>query len=548
MAEPSTIDINSKGWQGKMLGRFKLTRLIGQGAMGKVFRAEDVTLRRQVALKIFPQQITRGQRTFKVEQFIREARSAAQIEHPHVVHIYEVGKAAGWYYIAMELLEGGSLQELVTAGGPMDQYRACSLCADAAEGLAHAHRMGIVHRDIKPANLMLTRAGRCKLTDFGLARFEDPNDPFSLPSEAVGTPLYVAPEVAIGTPATAQSDIYGLGATLWFLLTGKPPFLGKTQKEVLLKHRNEPLPDLLMIRPDLSRSLGDALQKSMAKQPDGRYLDADQFAKVLRAHTIPVGSSAAVAVMPGGLSQTGLRPISASGSYASVSGSHMAVSGSQQSVGGSLLETNQKQRMMILGGVAAIVAVMIGLAIWSVISQVPDRPERGDSTGTAVVSSGSGGSSAGGGTGSSRPPAVQQGGGSRAGQQPVGANWSTVAVERTLNMSRENDRTTIRLLAVEEATKSPSNRRIFAVEGKVFTASVSPSGKVAEASFYDAQGTDQFVIVWFPQTFSGMQARFGGESGSGLTNRSIRVKGRLNVYSGKPQIIVEDPEQVSLLD
>lgn len=271
-------------WQGKHMGHFKLLSMLGRGGMGMVIRAEDRGLNRHVALKVLPQNA--GKATVRVEQFIREARSAAKLDHPNIVTIHEVGDAAGYYYIAMELVEGGNLFELVKANGPLDVAQACQIVAEAGEALAYAHRMGVIHRDIKPANLMLTRTGRCKVTDFGLAKIEDPADLFDLPQHVIGTPTYIPPEVAAGQPATAASDIYCLGATLWYLLVGLPPFDGKTSQEVMWKHVNAPLPKLRKFRPELSKSLVKAIARCLAKKPEERFSSVDEFAKILRTHTI----------------------------------------------------------------------------------------------------------------------------------------------------------------------------------------------------------------------------------------------------------------------
>jgi serine/threonine protein kinase len=280
-------------WLGKRVGRFKLLALLGQGAMGRVFRAEDTLMQRHVALKLLPRTVKRGGNSVGGEMLIREARAAASIEHPGAVQIYEINEAGDVYYIAMELLEGGSLRDLVKAAGPLDVTRACLLAAEAAETLSYAHSIGVVHRDVKPANLMLNRAGRCKVVDFGLARVDDPSDLTNFLAESVGTPQFIAPEILTGTPASAQSDMYSLGGTVWYLLTGHPPFEAGTSQELLQKHINCPLADLRSIRPDVPQGLADALARSLAKRPGERYPSMDQFAKVLRVHTIPLAASAA---------------------------------------------------------------------------------------------------------------------------------------------------------------------------------------------------------------------------------------------------------------
>ena len=285
----ATTTSTTPSWMGKRVGRFRLTGLLGQGAMGRVFRAEDTMLRRQVALKVLPKTVKRGQRTVEAERLVREARAAATLEHPNAVQVFEVNEVGGVYYIAMELVESGSLRDLVEGQGPLDYVRACQLAAEAADALAHAHSMGIVHRDIKPANLLLTRTGRLKVADFGLARVEDASDLSSFLAESVGTPQFVAPEILQGVAATGKSDLYSLGATLWYLLTGKPPFEAGTTEELLHKHVNMPLPNLKKLRPDLPDGLVRAITTALAKDPARRHGTTGQFASALRVHTIPVG-------------------------------------------------------------------------------------------------------------------------------------------------------------------------------------------------------------------------------------------------------------------
>jgi tRNA A-37 threonylcarbamoyl transferase component Bud32 len=277
---------------GKRVGRFRLVGLLGQGAMGRVFRAEDTMLRRQVALKVLPKTVKRGQRTIEAERLVREARAAATLEHPNAVQVYEVNEIGGVYYIAMELVEAGSLRELVEGQGPLDYVRACQLTAEAADALGHAHAMGIVHRDVKPANLLLTRTGRVKVADFGLARVEDASDLSSFLAESVGTPQFVAPEILQGVPATGKSDLYSLGGTLWYLLTGKPPFEAGTTEELLHKHVHAPLPNLKKLRPDLPDGLVRAITTALAKDPSRRHGTIEQFASAMRVHSIPVGMGA----------------------------------------------------------------------------------------------------------------------------------------------------------------------------------------------------------------------------------------------------------------
>jgi serine/threonine-protein kinase len=272
-------------WIGKKLGHFKLLRLIGQGNMGMVIQALDVNLERLVALKVLRKRITGQHDPKQVAQFFREARAAAKIDHPNVVRIYEIKEHEGWWYIAMEMVEGESLKRVVEAAGPLPPQRACPLIADAATALDVAHREGIIHRDIKPANLMITRGGRCKLTDFGLVRLGDENDPFDFARKTVGTPFFIAPEIIQSQPQTQALDIYSLGCTLYFALTGEPPFKGEKLSDVFQKHIKEPPPDIRVKFPEYSVVLSKLICRMMAKNPADRPTASD-VAAVLRAESI----------------------------------------------------------------------------------------------------------------------------------------------------------------------------------------------------------------------------------------------------------------------
>ncbi|MGB7160613.1 MAG: serine/threonine-protein kinase, partial [Tepidisphaeraceae bacterium] len=223
--------------------------LLGRGATGRVYRAEDTVLHRYVALKLFHPGDSPIERR-RTEQFIREARSAARLEHPNIVRVHEINHVGGWYYIAMELVEGGTLLQMARTLA-RDPARACQLLADAAEGLAAAHAAGIVHRDVKPANLFVSRDGRCKVGDFGMASLRDPGDGLPLANEAAGTPMYAPPEVLTGAAATPASDIYSFACTAFHLLAGRPPFQSAHRKELLWMHVRARPESLGALRPDV---------------------------------------------------------------------------------------------------------------------------------------------------------------------------------------------------------------------------------------------------------------------------------------------------------
>jgi len=282
-ASPATPELPS--WIGKRLRHFKLLRLIGEGVTGRVIQALDINLQRIVALKVLRKCVPGIDEQKRVNQFLREARAAAQIEHPNVVRIYEINQVNGWWYIAMEMVDGDTLRNVIKATGSLPPQRACPLIADVATALAVAHDLGIIHRDVKPENLMIHRNGRCKLTDFGLVRVEDPNDPFDFSNKSVGTPHFMAPEVIRRQKQTPAIDIYSLGATLYYALTGSPPFRGKTLEEVFKKHLEMSVPDVREQVPGCSASLAELIQRAMAKNPNDRPAAAD-FAAALRAESI----------------------------------------------------------------------------------------------------------------------------------------------------------------------------------------------------------------------------------------------------------------------
>jgi serine/threonine-protein kinase len=283
--QPEVPEGKQPGWVGKTLGHFKLLRLIAEGSMGIVIQAMDVNLHRIVALKVLRKRIVGFDDRQRVDQFLREARAAARLDHPNVVRIYEINEHGGWWYIAMEMVEGGSVKQIIKAAGGMPPGRACPVIADAAVALAAAHSLGIIHRDMKPGNLMVTRGGHCKLTDFGLVRLYDPNDPFDFTTRAVGTPQFVAPEVIRDHRSASASDVYSLGGTLYYALTGHPPYVGAKVAEILNQHLDGPLPELSKYMPDCPQSLNKLVHWAMAKDPAQRPVAAD-FAAALRSEAI----------------------------------------------------------------------------------------------------------------------------------------------------------------------------------------------------------------------------------------------------------------------
>lgn len=248
------------------LGQFLLLELLGTGGMGAVYKALDQTLGRYVAIKVMKRAL--GDNPQFIENFMREARAAAALNHPNVVQIYSCGQEKGQPYIVMELVSGGRLDEMIATGNPMDEVRALEIGIDVAEGLKAASDIGLIHGDVKPANILFDKNGVAKVVDFGLARFVGFQ---SESGEIWGTPYYIAPEKARGQKVDHRSDIYSLGATLYHALGAKPPFDGNTAADVVVARLKNPAIGLRVIRPSLQPETADVIARMLEADPFMRY-------------------------------------------------------------------------------------------------------------------------------------------------------------------------------------------------------------------------------------------------------------------------------------
>ncbi|WP_030804110.1 serine/threonine-protein kinase [Streptomyces sp. NRRL F-2799] len=249
-------------------GRYRLRDVIGRGAMGEVWRAVDEVLGRPVAVKLM---LTQHADPTAVSRFRLEAQTAGRLNHPYVVGVRDFGEYDNRLFLVMDLIEGDSLAGALTTQGTLPAERVARVAAEAADGLAAAHRQGIVHRDIKPANLLLDAEGTLKIGDFGIARFlDDPGNALTATGQIVGTSLYLAPERALGRPAGAASDVYSLGCVLYQLLTGRPPFQADSALAVLHQHLDAvPVPPR-QLGADLSPAFENYLLGLLAKEPQDR--------------------------------------------------------------------------------------------------------------------------------------------------------------------------------------------------------------------------------------------------------------------------------------
>lgn len=257
------------------LGPYVLLRRVGEGVTGRVFEARHRLMDRVAAVKVLRKKWLAYPTL--VSRFRREIRAAAQLDHPNLVGVYDAGRGAGTYFLVMEYVRGIDLFQLVQRCGPLSFAQACDYVAQAALGLQHLHEHGYVHRDVKPSHLLVTPAGVVKLIDLSITRpkaaaGDAPSAPLTETGVFLGTPDFTAPEqTQDARRAGPRADLYSLGATLYYLLTGQVPFPGGTPGEKLSRHRLEkPLP-LQGLRPDVPPSLAAVVYHLMAKRPEDRY-------------------------------------------------------------------------------------------------------------------------------------------------------------------------------------------------------------------------------------------------------------------------------------
>ncbi|HJQ81849.1 MAG TPA: serine/threonine-protein kinase [Lacipirellulaceae bacterium] len=270
--------------KGFRLGKYKLLGEIGKGGMSRVYLAEHELMKRRVAVKVLPK--NRVNDSSYLERFRLEARAVAKLDDPNIVRAYDIDNEGDVHYIVMEYVDGQDLHQMVSGQGPLDYDTAADYIAQVANGLQHAHEMGLVHRDIKPANCLVDRHNTVKLLDLGLAKLiEDDQTSLTMANEenVLGTADYLAPEQALNShEADNRSDIYSLGCTLYFLLTGGPPFPEGSISERLLKHQTAKPESIFKARPDAPPSLVDICETMMSKKPDERFQSAGDVAARLK--------------------------------------------------------------------------------------------------------------------------------------------------------------------------------------------------------------------------------------------------------------------------
>ena len=269
----------SPGQQYRRLGKFELHEPLGEGAMGIVWKAYDSVLRRYVALKLLGSKF--GKTNDMRERFLREARAAAALQHPNIITVYDLGEAEGQLFIAMELIEGKDLSELIGGRDPLALERKLDIVIEVLQGLAYAHDRGVIHRDIKPANVRIANDGRVKIMDFGIARLQSAEVTGS--GAIVGTPTYMAPEQITNGPISAVTDVFAVGCLLYELLGYQKPFEGESIHGVLYQVLTSDPKPLRSVAPSIPASLERVVYKAMNKVPEDRYGSAREMRTTLVA-------------------------------------------------------------------------------------------------------------------------------------------------------------------------------------------------------------------------------------------------------------------------
>jgi serine/threonine-protein kinase len=299
--------------------RYHVVRLIGKGGMGVVYEAIQIALGKRVAIKLLLDKYADDREA--VERFHREALTATQIGDDHIIDVLDIGTATdGRSFVVLEYLDGHDLGKLLAASGPMPASRAVHIVSQVLRGLGAAHAKGIVHRDMKPDNVFAVPHPETpdfiKILDFGISKVmaaQDAKVRLTATGTIVGTPVYMAPEQALGSTVDHRADLYSVGVMLYELLAGRPPFIAESYLALVTQHLQAVPPDLSVLRPDLPRSLVNAIHRALAKEPDDRFRTADEFVRALPSpaslrHAEGLGATFGSGVVPG---TPNMRPVAA---------------------------------------------------------------------------------------------------------------------------------------------------------------------------------------------------------------------------------------------
>ena len=292
------------------IGRYRIVERLGQGGMGVVYKAFDPQIERTVAIKVISGQ--RFDNPELRERFFREARAAGQLTHPNIIIVYDLGEEQGQPYLAMEFVDGVTLDVLMRSGEPFPLPQRLSILLDVCEGLAYAHHRGVIHRDVKPGNIMVTRSGAAKILDFGLARLISSD--LTRSNLMLGTMSYMAPEQLRGESIDQRVDIFAVGVVLYELFAGRRPFEGDSLASAIYKVLEEEPPAVHEVNPSVPLELSQIVTRALAKDRDQRYQSMDEVARDLMAAQATVSSdtdtpapTAAAALLSSDMEPTVLR-------------------------------------------------------------------------------------------------------------------------------------------------------------------------------------------------------------------------------------------------
>ena len=287
-------------------GRYEVRKLLGAGGMAAVFLADEIGLDRPVAIKVLPPELSRDEGL--VARFQREAKTAAKLDHPHIIPIHRVESEAGLHYFVMKYVPGRSLESMLQGHEPLPIDLATRILREAAMALGHAHARGVVHRDVKPANIMLDHDERVVLTDFGISKAGETSS-LTQTGMIIGTPHYMAPEQAIGSPQVdGRADQYSLGVVAYEMLARQCPFTGESAHTILYRHIHETPTPITELRPDVPQHLAEAVGIAMAKDPGDRFAKMEEFARALGGDRTAAAARPSISTAPMGVARQSGQP------------------------------------------------------------------------------------------------------------------------------------------------------------------------------------------------------------------------------------------------
>ncbi|MEW5986993.1 MAG: serine/threonine-protein kinase, partial [Chloroflexota bacterium] len=277
---------------GKQLGPYQVVAPLGEGGMAAVYKAYQPNMGRYVALKILPRHYASDPQF--VARFTQEARVIANLEHPHILPVHDFGESEGYTYLAMRLVEGGSLARLLQ-GAPLALTQVRQIVSQVGDALDYAHTQGVIHRDVKPSNILIDQRGNCLLSDFGIAKMLAGSSHLTQTGAMLGTPAYMSPEQGMGQSLDGRSDLYSLGIILYQMVTGRIPYQAETPLAVAIKHVNDPLPPVHRFNPAVPVAVEQVILKTLAKNPADRFSSAGEMVRALQ---LAVDSALAAGLPP----------------------------------------------------------------------------------------------------------------------------------------------------------------------------------------------------------------------------------------------------------